>query len=136
MKRQRLIFAAAAAGLAIAAVAGLQITTSTPAYCAPKESPPKRVLPQTSQSKKSFREDVMPIFVGRCVSCHQPGGEGFVKSGLYEGHQVRAHDHPRRSPKQQSDAAARLARVAGAAHAAWQEAVEFVRPQRHPRLDS
>jgi len=82
MKRQRLIWAAAAAGLAIAAVAGLQITTSTPAYCAPKESPPKRVLPQTSQSKKSFREDVMPIFVGRCVSCHQPGGEGFVKSGL------------------------------------------------------
>ncbi|HXW23262.1 MAG TPA: c-type cytochrome domain-containing protein [Xanthobacteraceae bacterium] len=37
----------------------------------------------------SFAEDVMPIFKGRCVSCHQPGGEGFEKSGLdlttYEG---------------------------------------------------
>lgn len=37
----------------------------------------------------SFSEDVFPIFKGRCVSCHQPGGEGFEKSGLdlttYEG---------------------------------------------------
>jgi mono/diheme cytochrome c family protein len=37
----------------------------------------------------SFAEDVMPIFRGRCVSCHQPGAEGFEKSGLdlttYEG---------------------------------------------------
>ena len=38
--------------------------------------------PQTSQSKKSFKEDVMPIFVGRCVSCHQSGAEGTAKSGL------------------------------------------------------
>jgi mono/diheme cytochrome c family protein len=81
MKRQRILFAAAAAGLAIVTVASMQITTSSTAYCAPKEQP-KRVLPQTSQSKKSFTEDVMPIFVGRCVSCHQPGGEGTVKSGL------------------------------------------------------
>ena len=82
MKRQRLIFAAAAAGLAIVAVAGMQITTSSTAYCAPKDSEAKRVAPQTSQSKKSFREDVMPIFVGRCVACHQPKGEGTEKSGL------------------------------------------------------
>jgi mono/diheme cytochrome c family protein len=81
MKRQRLIFAAAAAGLALVAVASMQITTSSTAYCAPKDEP-KRVLPQTSQSKKSFKEDVMPIFVGRCVSCHQPKGEGTEKSGL------------------------------------------------------
>ncbi len=37
----------------------------------------------------SFAEDVMPIFRGRCVSCHQPSAEGFEKSGLdltsYEG---------------------------------------------------
>jgi mono/diheme cytochrome c family protein len=81
MKRQRLLFAAAAAGLALVAVASMQITTSSTAYCAPKDEP-KRVAPQTSQSKKSFREDVVPIFVGRCVSCHQPNGEGTVKSGL------------------------------------------------------
>ena len=38
---------------------------------------------------QSFSEDIMPIFAGRCVSCHQPGGAGYEKSGLdltnYEG---------------------------------------------------
>ena len=38
---------------------------------------------------QSFSEDIVPIFAGRCVSCHQPGGAGFEKSGLdlttYEG---------------------------------------------------
>jgi len=37
----------------------------------------------------SFAEDIAPIFKGRCVGCHQPGSEGFEKSGLdlttYEG---------------------------------------------------
>jgi mono/diheme cytochrome c family protein len=78
MKRQPLLFAAAAA-LAVAAAAGMQITTSSTAYCAPQASQPKQ---QTSQTKKSFREDVMPIFKGRCEGCHQPGGEGTQKSGL------------------------------------------------------
>ena len=82
MKRQRLLLAAAATGLAIVAVASMQITTSSTAYCAPNDKPAKKVYPQTSQSKKSFKEDVMPIFVGRCISCHQSGGEGFAKSGL------------------------------------------------------
>src|SRR5665811_204290 len=71
MKRQPLFFAAAAA-LAIVAAAGMQITTSSTAFCAP----------QTSQTKKSFREDVVPILKGRCESCHQPNGEGTQKSGL------------------------------------------------------
>lgn len=39
--------------------------------------------------KTSFAEEVFPIFKARCTSCHQPGGEGFEKSGLdlstYEG---------------------------------------------------
>ena len=39
--------------------------------------------------KTSFAEDVFPIFKVRCTGCHQPGGEGFEKSGLdlstYEG---------------------------------------------------
>jgi len=42
-----------------------------------------------AQAKTSFSEDVMPIFVGRCFSCHQPGGQGNEESGLdlstYEG---------------------------------------------------
>jgi hypothetical protein len=75
MKRQPLLFAAGAA-LAVVTVAGLVLTTSSPAYC---QAAPKA---QTSQSKKSFREDIVPIFVGRCVSCHQPSAEGTVKSGL------------------------------------------------------
>ncbi len=37
----------------------------------------------------SFSEDILPIFKGRCVDCHQSGGEGYEKSGLdlttYEG---------------------------------------------------
>jgi mono/diheme cytochrome c family protein len=37
----------------------------------------------------SFSEDILPIFQGRCVSCHQSGGAGYEKSGLdlttYEG---------------------------------------------------
>jgi mono/diheme cytochrome c family protein len=38
---------------------------------------------------QSFSEDILPIFKGRCVSCHQPGGAGYEKSGFdltsYEG---------------------------------------------------
>jgi mono/diheme cytochrome c family protein len=30
----------------------------------------------------SFQEDVLPVFQGRCVSCHSQGGEGFKASGL------------------------------------------------------
>ncbi|MBK5960215.1 hypothetical protein CCR97_18695 [Rhodoplanes elegans] len=30
----------------------------------------------------SYKEDVVPIFKGRCVECHQPGGTGFDTSGL------------------------------------------------------
>jgi hypothetical protein len=30
----------------------------------------------------SFKEDVLPIFKGRCVECHTPGGKGFEASGL------------------------------------------------------
>ena len=78
MKRKPLLFAAGAA-LAIAAVAGMEITTSTPAFCAPQDSAAKR---PTSQSKMSFREDVVPIFKGRCESCHQSGGQVAEKSGL------------------------------------------------------
>ena len=31
---------------------------------------------------QSFAEDILPIFKGRCVSCHQAGAEGYEKSGL------------------------------------------------------
>ena len=33
-------------------------------------------------AQMSFAEDIAPIFKGWCVSCHQPGGEGYNASGL------------------------------------------------------
>jgi mono/diheme cytochrome c family protein len=35
-----------------------------------------------AQLQMSFSQDVFPIFRGWCISCHQPGGEGYEKSGL------------------------------------------------------
>lgn len=34
------------------------------------------------RAKMSFAEDIAPILKGWCVSCHQPGGEGYNESGL------------------------------------------------------
>jgi mono/diheme cytochrome c family protein len=30
----------------------------------------------------SFQDDVLPVFQGRCISCHSQNGEGFKASGL------------------------------------------------------
>ena len=42
-----------------------------------------------AQAQMKYSEDIAPIFRGWCVSCHQPDGEGYQKSGLdlrtYEG---------------------------------------------------
>jgi hypothetical protein len=50
---------------------------------------PERPREACAAEPTSFAEDVMPIFKGRCVSCHSPGAEGTEKSGLdltsYEG---------------------------------------------------
>ena len=34
------------------------------------------------RAQMSFSEDIVPIFKGWCVSCHQPGGQGYDASGL------------------------------------------------------
>jgi Planctomycete cytochrome C len=41
-------------------------------------------IPQAcaQQGHISYAEDIAPIFKGWCVSCHQPGGEGYKASGL------------------------------------------------------
>lgn len=44
-------------------------------------SPPIRHV-CAQQAHKSYVEDVAPIFRGWCVSCHQPGGQGYDASGL------------------------------------------------------
>jgi mono/diheme cytochrome c family protein len=60
------LLAGAVAAVAVAAVVEGAVTSSE--VCAAE--------------KTSFAEDVFPIFKGRCISCHQPGGAGFEKSGL------------------------------------------------------
>lgn len=36
----------------------------------------------TGQHEESFKKDVVPIIHDYCLSCHQPGGKGYEKSGL------------------------------------------------------
>jgi Planctomycete cytochrome C len=47
---------------------------------------PIAIMPVSSahaqQPQLSYSEDIAPIFRGWCVSCHQPGGEGYEASGL------------------------------------------------------
>ena len=73
MKRRNLIAAAIAVGAACVMI--VDVSTPSAQLCAAE--------PQ------SFSEDILPILTGRCVSCHQPGGAGYEKSGLdlttYEG---------------------------------------------------
>ena len=73
MKRRSLIAAAIAGGAACVMI--VDVSTPSARLCAAE--------PQ------SFSEDILPIFKGRCVSCHQSGGAGYEKSGLdlttYEG---------------------------------------------------
>jgi hypothetical protein len=42
-----------------------------------------------AEPKISYADDIVPIFKGWCVSCHQPGGQGYEASGVdltsYEG---------------------------------------------------
>jgi mono/diheme cytochrome c family protein len=72
MKRRNLTAAAIAFGACLMIV---DVATPSARLCA--------VEPQ------SFSEDILPIFKGRCASCHQNGGAGYEKSGLdlttYEG---------------------------------------------------
>ena len=63
---------AKAAAIALGAVGIVGIGTTT-------LPPPSRAC---AQGVTSFAEDVLPIFKGRCVSCHQVGGEGYEKNGL------------------------------------------------------
>ena len=73
MKRRNLIAATIAVGAACVMI--VDVSTPSAQLCAAE--------PQ------SFSEDILPILKGRCVSCHQPGGAGYEKSGLdlttYEG---------------------------------------------------
>jgi mono/diheme cytochrome c family protein len=75
MKRRPLVlFAIIAGNLALSAAT---IVTPLQSACAQSSQ-----SGYADRSPKSFAEDVMPIFRGRCISCHQPGGQGYEKSGV------------------------------------------------------
>jgi cytochrome c len=61
---------AAVVALGAVVIGGVSLTTLPPPDSA------------CAQEVTSFADDVMPIFRGRCVGCHQIGSEGYEKSGL------------------------------------------------------
>lgn len=69
MSKQPLLLAGTAVVLAVAA--GVVIATM---------GGPRAASAATDE--ESFSQDVFPIFKGRCIDCHRPGGEGYKKSGL------------------------------------------------------
>ena len=59
------------AGLIVGGLAVVGMTTLMPV---------RQACAQRGQM--SYREDIVPIFKGWCVSCHQPGGQGYKASGV------------------------------------------------------
>ena len=43
-------------------------------------TPPRQSC--AAEPATTFKEDIVPVLNGHCVSCHQPGSEGFLKGGL------------------------------------------------------
>ena len=60
--------------LACIAVGGLSLVGTTTLI------PTRQACAQRGQM--SYREDIVPILKGWCVSCHEPGGQGFQASGV------------------------------------------------------
>ncbi len=65
---KRLLLVSAIAFLSIGAVVGGGLLTSAQ-VCAAEE-------------QVSFKEDILPLLKWRCAGCHEPGGEGYQKSGV------------------------------------------------------
>ena len=55
--------------LSVAVLIGIGIATTSKKACA-------------AEPQVSFSEDVLPLLKWKCASCHQPGGEGYQKSGV------------------------------------------------------
>jgi hypothetical protein len=69
MKKTGITLVSVAAGVLSLSVGGAALFAPVHQACA-------------QQSQVSFAEDIAPIFKGWCVSCHQPGGQGYNASGL------------------------------------------------------
>ena len=76
MRKQPLLAVGTSLVLTLIAGVAIAIMGGSAAVCA-------------ADTEVSFSEDIYPIFKGRCIDCHQPGGEGYEKSGYdlssYEG---------------------------------------------------
>jgi hypothetical protein len=68
------------AGIAALAVASVASSSFIVDACGQESKARPKGPPQAPVT--SFSEDIFPIFKGRCVECHQPGGQGYEKSGL------------------------------------------------------
>lgn len=44
--------------------------------------PMRPACAQKIRGQMSFKQDIMPIFRGWCISCHEPGGMGYKASGV------------------------------------------------------
>jgi mono/diheme cytochrome c family protein len=75
------------AGLAALAVVSITSSSLVLDACGQESKARPKAAPQPATVR--FSEDIFPIFKGRCLDCHQPGGQGYEKSGLdltsYEG---------------------------------------------------
>src|SRR6266542_154454 len=75
------------AGLAALAVVSVASSSFVGDACGQESKARPKPAPQRPVT--GFSEDIFPIFKGRCLECHQPGGQGYEKSGLdlttYEG---------------------------------------------------
>jgi Planctomycete cytochrome C len=61
--------------VACVVIAGLSLAGTT-AFV-----PVRQACAQT-RGEVSYKEDIVPIFKGWCISCHEPGGEGYKASGV------------------------------------------------------
>ena len=83
----------------IAALALMSISSSTFILdaCSQEAKPPPKAA-AAQRTTVSFAEDVFPIFKGRCIDCHRPGGAGYEISGLdlttYDGLMKGTHHGP------------------------------------------
>ncbi len=46
------------------------------------DSPAHDAMNVLRSGEVSYKKDIQPIFDDYCVSCHKPGGKGYLKSGL------------------------------------------------------
>lgn len=62
---------------------GAMLALSLNALAAKNTGAPNQAVTKAPEPNEvSFQRDVQPILHDYCVSCHQPGGKGYVKSGL------------------------------------------------------